>query len=98
MPETTAERSLRARRAALIRSAKTPGSEISRPAREKRLQDYYDRTDPGLPEAERHRQADAALRADMTELSLKAARARRAAVTAAHAAEELADAASSLAG
>lgn len=98
MSETPTERSLRARTAALSRSAVTPGADISAPARAARMARYYDATDPGLPEAERRRQADAALRRDMTALSLKAARARRAAATAAAAADEVADAARQLTG
>jgi hypothetical protein len=98
MPETPAERTLRARNAALSRSAVTPGADISAPARAARLQKYYDATDSSLPERERRRQAEAALRRDMTALSLKAAKARRAASSAARAAAEVADAASQLAG
>lgn len=98
MPDGPGERSLRARKAALTRSAVTPGADISRPAREARLQRYYDDTDPQLPEAERRRQADAALRRDMTELSLRAAAARKLAADAAAAAGRVVDAARDLAG
>jgi hypothetical protein len=98
MPDSQGERSLRARNAALSRSAVTPGHEISAPARKARLQKYYDETDPSLPPAERQRQADAALRRDMTRLSLRASQARRAAASAARAAQDVADAASDLAG
>lgn len=90
MPQPSADRSLRARKAALSRSAVTPGAEISRPAREARLQKYYDDTDPSLPPHERQRQADAALRRDMADLSLKAAAARRANAAVADAASKLA--------
>lgn len=90
MAETPAERSARCRSAALSRSAVTPGSDISAPARKARLEKYYDATDPSLPEPERRRQADAALRRDMTDLSLKAMRARRAAAEVADAARRLA--------
>jgi hypothetical protein len=91
MPETPEERRLRCTANALSRSATTRGSVISAPARAARLQKFYDETDPELPEAERQRQADAALRKAMTELSRKAARARRLA-------SEIADDASELTG
>jgi hypothetical protein len=76
----------------------TTGADISAPARAARLRKYYDSTDPSLPPPERQRQADAALRRDMTRLSLRAAKARRAAAAAADAAAEVADAAGTLAG
>lgn len=98
MPDSNSDRTLRARKAALSRSAVTPGHEISAPARAARLQKYYDQTDPALPEHERQRQADAALRRDMTELSLRAAAARKLAAGAAAAAERVIDAARDLAG
>lgn len=78
MPSDGKERSQRARIAALTRVAQEPsGTAMTEKARSKFWQSFYDQTDPGLPEAERVRQADAARRLHMTRLSHKAVLARQ---------------------
>lgn len=78
MASDEAERRLHARKAALTRSSRAPsGSAISAPAREAFLDKFYDQTDPELPEEERQRQARAALKLHMSNLSIKGVRARR---------------------
>jgi hypothetical protein len=87
MPAPNSERSQRARIAALTRSAQEPsGTAMTEKARSTFWQRFYDQTDPGLPEAERERQADAARRLHMTRLSHKAALARQRLAVAQHAA------------
>lgn len=78
MSSDATERSQRARIAALARVAQEPsGIAMTDKARSAFRQSFYDRTDPGLPEAERQRQADAAYRLHMTRLSHKATLARK---------------------
>lgn len=73
----------------LARSAKAPsGAAVSAPARSAFWNGFYERTDAALPEQERQRQAAAARKLYMTQLSRKAARKRQeAARIAAEAAE-----------
>jgi len=94
MPSEDRERSQRARIAALARVAREPsGTAMTDKARSAFRRSFYDQTDPGLPEADRQRQADAAYRLHMTRLSHRAALTRRreaeAARAAARAAAEL---------
>lgn len=78
MSSDATERSQRARIAALSRVAQEPsGTAMTEKARSTFRQSFYDATDPGLPEAERQRQADAAYRLHMTRISHKAALARK---------------------
>lgn len=77
MASDQAERSQRARIAALTRVAKEPsGTAMTAKARSAFRQKFYNATDPDLPEAERQRQAAAAYRLHMTRLSHRAALAR----------------------
>ena len=73
----------------LARSATAPsGAAVSAPARTAFWNSFYERTDAGLPEEERQRQATAARKLHMTRLSRLAAQKRQqAARTAAEAAE-----------
>jgi hypothetical protein len=83
MPSEDSERSQRARIAALTRVSREPsGTAMTARARSAFWQSFYDATDPGLPEAERQRQADAARRLHMTRLAQKAALKRRRAAAA----------------
>jgi hypothetical protein len=83
MPSEESERSQRARIAALTRVAAEPsGTAMTEKARSAFWQKFYDATDPGLPEAERQRQADAARRLHMTRLAQKAALKRQRAAAA----------------
>jgi hypothetical protein len=83
MTSDAAERSQRARIAALTRVTQEPsGTAMTEKARSKFWQSFYDATDPSLPEAERQRQADAARRLHMTRLSQKAALKRQRAAAA----------------
>lgn len=73
----------------LARSARAPsGAAVSEQARNAFWRGFYDRTDPNLPEAERVRQADAARKLHMKQLSRKAARKRTQAAEAAREAQE----------
>lgn len=73
MPETPAERSAHARRAALARSAREPsGAAMLEKARETFRRSFYDATDPALPEAERQRQAEAGRRLYYSKLAQRA--------------------------
>jgi hypothetical protein len=74
------ERSLRGKLAAHTSWANTPDPAArTAPARAKFLDRFYRQVDPDgkLPEAERHRRAEAAKKAYYTGLALKSARARR---------------------
>jgi hypothetical protein len=55
------------------------------------MQRFYDQTDPALPEKERQRRAVAALRLQMTNVSIAALKARGLVDAAAAAAQRLAD-------
>lgn len=83
MPSDNAERSQRARIAALTRVSREPsGTAMTEQARRTFWDSFYDRTDPELPEAERQRQAAAARKLHMTRLSHRAALARQRAAVA----------------
>jgi hypothetical protein len=75
---TPAQRTLRARVAAYARAAKYDGREVTRPAYNGRMAKLAAQVDPEgtLPEIERQRRAYAALRSQMSALSLKASRKR----------------------
>jgi hypothetical protein len=74
---TPRQRSLRARRAALIRWSLDDPTELAAKGQAGLLRKFYDQTDPALPEAERQRRAEAARRAHMTGLAFKSSKARR---------------------
>ena len=78
MALSAAERSARARVAALARAAKY-GPEVTRKATEARMRGYLHEVDPDgvLPQPERERRALAARRRDMARLSYLALRAKR---------------------
>lgn len=83
MPSESTERSQRARIAALARVAREPsGTAMTERARRSFRDSFYDRTDPELPDAERHRQAEAAYKLHMTRLSHRAVVARQRAAAA----------------
>jgi hypothetical protein len=65
---------------AYAQKAKYDSKEITRAARAAFLDKWIDEVDPDrqLPEGERDRRAEAALKAHMTRLALKSAQARRA--------------------
>ena len=78
MPSDAAERSQRARIAALSRVKQEPsGTAMTDKARRTFRESFFDATDPELPEPERRRQADAAYRLHMTRISHRAALARK---------------------
>ena len=74
-----AERKLIARQGGFARSAKYGGEEATRPAREAFISSWELMVDPdlSLDPAERTRRARAALRAHMTDLARRSAKARR---------------------
>jgi hypothetical protein len=76
---TPEERTLRARKGAHSMHAKNDSKETSARGRAVFLARFLDEVDPDrvLPEAERLRRAEHALKAYMTGLALKSARARR---------------------
>jgi hypothetical protein len=76
--ETPANRSLRARVAALSRWAYADGREGTEPARSAFLRTFETKVDPDhrLSEDERRRRAERALRLHMTRLALASAKAR----------------------
>jgi hypothetical protein len=76
-PMTPEERSRRSRIAAHHLHAQ--GKTNTKPARAAFMDRFYKQVDPDgkLPEAERHRRAEHAMRAHMLSLSAKSARARR---------------------
>jgi hypothetical protein len=77
----------------LARSAQAPsGAAVSEAARNAFWQGFYDRTDPELPEGERIRQANAARKLHMMQLSRRAAAKRRQAAEASRAAAEASEA------
>jgi hypothetical protein len=77
----------------LARSAGEPdGTAMTAKARKTFWDAFYDQTDPELPEAERQRQAHAARKLHMTQLSHKAAQKRSAAARAAAEAAEATEA------
>lgn len=80
MPLTPNQRSLQARMAAHALHAQTNGREHTQPARAAFLRRFEDQVDPDrtLPPNERRRRAQHALKAHMTSLALKSARARTA--------------------
>jgi hypothetical protein len=95
MPPARSERSANARRAALTRSANEIGADISQPARDAFLESFVPPPREGVSDAERERQAKAALKLHMAELGRLSGRARRRATEAAEDAarvEELAEA------
>lgn len=82
-----------ARMGGLARSASAPSSSAMTEAARSAFRDsFYDKTDPGLPEEERQRQADAARRLHMTRLSHLAAKKRQEAARAAQEALEATEA------
>lgn len=82
-PLTPEQRSMRARLAAHTRWGRTPTDDrrrVSEPGRKAFIDRFLgevDRENPGLPEAERQKLADAKLSAYMTSLALKSSRARQ---------------------
>ena len=72
-------RHLRAKAAANARLARTPGSEVIRPATEAWKQRFYDEVDPDrvLDPDERARRAHHAMRSHMARMSLAARKARK---------------------
>jgi len=78
-PLSLSDRSLQARRAAFILHSRIDSTEHTAQAREAFLRRFLDQVDPDrvLPEQERRRRADLALKAHMTGLALRSARARR---------------------
>ena len=74
-----ADRRLRARIAANTRAANEDGRQMTRAARAAFLNGFEAQVDPdgSLPPEERHRRARAALRAHMSRLAARSARARR---------------------
>ncbi len=82
MPSTTLtpeQRALRARLAAHARWAKNDPHEGTAPARRGFIERFEREVDPGyeLPEGERRRRAQSALKAHMQSLALRSSRARR---------------------
>ena len=77
---TPAERSLRSRIGAYTLHATHDPRQTTKPAREAFLARFEREVDPGshLPEAERHRRAEAAKKAYFSRLALMSAQARRA--------------------
>jgi hypothetical protein len=61
------------------KAARVDNREATRPAREAFAQRFVDQVDPErkLSEADRHRRAEAAMKAHMTRLALKSAKARQ---------------------
>lgn len=80
MPLSFEERSLRGRIGAYALHSKYDSREITRAARAAYLAKWINEVDPEriLPEVERDRRAESALKAHMTRLALKSAQARRA--------------------
>jgi hypothetical protein len=78
MALSAAQRSTRARHAALVRHSRTDGHSSTAAARDGFLRRFLTEVDPDgvLPEAERIRRAERARRAHMLSLSSKSARAR----------------------
>jgi hypothetical protein len=77
---TAEERSLRARKAAYARHARTTGTAATAHARagfRGRFLAEVDAAAPGLPEVERQRRADLLVKAHMLGLATKSARSRR---------------------
>jgi hypothetical protein len=76
---TPSERTLRSRIGGYVRASRYDGREMTAAARRTFLDSFERQVDPDglLPPAERARRAEAARRAHMTALSLKAAQARR---------------------
>jgi len=76
---SASERTLRARLAAHALHSRVDGREITAKGRAKFMARFLDEVDPdrSLPEAERLRRAEHALKAHMTRLALASARARR---------------------
>jgi hypothetical protein len=72
-----AARSLQARRAALLKWARTDPKEGTLAARRAFRDSFYDQTDPSLPEPERRRRAEALRKAHYAELALKSVQARK---------------------
>lgn len=68
MAATRAQRSQQARIAALTRSSQETGAAMTAAARSAFLDRFYRQTDENLPEEERQRQAQAALRAHMSRI------------------------------
>jgi hypothetical protein len=68
---TPAQRSSRARIAALTRWSQEDGKANAERGQAGLRQKFYDQTDPSLPEAERQRRAHAAYRAHMARLSFE---------------------------
>lgn len=74
---THEERSRVGRLGGLVNAAMHDPREYTKPARRAFIQRFYDQTDPSLPEAERHRRAEALLKAHMLRLSMASAKARK---------------------
>lgn len=73
------QRSSRAAIGAYASWAKTPDvAARMKPANDARLRKFFDATDPALPDAERERMAEAALKAHMRSLAAKSAKVRAA--------------------
>lgn len=79
MPLSPSERTLRARLAAHTLHSKVDSTAHTEPARKAFLVSWETKVDPDgvLPEAERKRRANQALKAHMARLGLKSAQARR---------------------
>jgi hypothetical protein len=73
------EMALRGRIGGYAKAARYPPSELTAPARTAFLERFLDLVDPDrvLPEAERRRRADAALKAHMARLAYRSAKARQ---------------------
>jgi hypothetical protein len=80
MAQTESLRSLAARVGGYARASKYDGREVTRAAREAYLKKWVNQVDPErvLPEPERLRRAESALKAHMAQLALKSAKARAA--------------------
>jgi hypothetical protein len=77
MKDPPSIRQLQARIGGYSRWAKEDPRKGTKPAREGFMRRFCEQTSDDLPEAERHRRAEAALRAHMTRLALRSAQARR---------------------
>ncbi len=79
MAQTRAQRRTRARLAAHVLHSKHDSKELTKPARRAFLARFEREVDPEgtLPEGERRRRAEHALKAHMIALAVKSARARR---------------------
>jgi hypothetical protein len=76
---TPEERTLRARLAAHVMHSKNDSKQVSQAARDAFVERFYSQVDPDglLPAHERDRRARHALKAHMTKLAMKSAKARR---------------------